>query len=172
VAGEQRTGVRGDRPERNETPAERSDRNWSEILQELRVAQTGVQLLTAFLLSLPFQQRFASITGNQKAVYLTVVLLSVSATGVLIAPVALHRAVFRRHEKTLLVDKAARLAEAGLALLALAVSGVVLLIFLVTVGPGVGVAAGVATAILLLILWAVLPLRARARAVQHPPVQG
>ena len=162
----------GERPERNETPAERSDRNWSEILQELRVAQTGVQLLTAFLLSLPFQQRFATITTNQKVVYLAVVALSVAATGVLIAPVALHRAVFRRHEKEMLVDAAARLAEAGLALLGLAVAGVVLLIFLVTVGPAAGVAAGIGATALLLTLWAVLPLRARRRAGRNQPAPG
>src|ERR1700712_936434 len=112
----------GEPPERHETPAERSDRNWAEMLQELRVAQTGVQLLTAFLLSLPFQQRFATITTNQKVVYLVVVLLSVSATGVLIAPVAVPRAVFRRNEKARLVDFAARLAAIGLALLAGAVT--------------------------------------------------
>src|SRR5690349_4674753 len=81
-------------PFRHETPAERSDRNWSELLQELRVAQTGVQVLTAFLLSLPFQARFEAITSHQKVVYLIVVLLSVAATGVLISPVAVHRAVF------------------------------------------------------------------------------
>src|SRR4051795_3185385 len=70
-------------PLRHETRAERSDRNWNELLQELRVTQTGVQLLTAFLLSLPFQQRFATITTGQKVVYLVTVLLAVSATGVL-----------------------------------------------------------------------------------------
>jgi hypothetical protein len=154
-------------PDRHETPAERSDRNWSELLQELRVAQTGVQLLTAFLLSLPFQQRFATITDGQEAVYLVVVLLSVAATGVLIAPVALHRVVFRRHEKTWLVDTAAWLAQVGLALLALAVAGVVLLIFLVTVGPTAAAAATVGVGAMLLGLWAVLPLRARSRAVRN-----
>ena len=156
-----------DPPERHETPAERSDRNWSELLQELRVAQTGVQLLTAFLLSLPFQQRFATITTNQKVVYLVVVLLSVGATGVLIAPVALHRAVFQRHEKARLVHLAAQLAELGLALLALAVAGVVLLIFLVSAGPVAGIAAFVGTVLLLLALWAALPLRARGWATRE-----
>ncbi len=151
-------------PRRHETPAERSDRNWSELLQELRVAQTGVQVLVAFLLSLPFQSRFATITDAQKVVYLVVVVLSVSAAGVLIAPVALHRAVFQRSAKTPLVDAAARLAEIGLALLALALAGVVLLIFLVVVGPGAGITAGVVMGCLLLALWAVLPYRARRRA--------
>jgi hypothetical protein len=93
-----------------------------------------------------------------------VVLLSVAATGVLIAPVALHRAVFARHEKQQLVHAAALLAEAGLGLLAVAVAGVVLLIFLVVVGTLAGVLVGGATLAGLAILWAVLPLRARARA--------
>lgn len=152
----------GEQPERNETPAERSDRNWAELLQELRVAQTGVQLLTAFLLSLPFQQRFTTITDGQRAVYLAVVLLSVAATGALIAPVAVHRAVFQRHEKPALVSLAAKLAVVGLLLLGTAVAGVVLLIFLVVVSPVGGAVAGAATALLLLVLWAALPLRARA----------
>lgn len=163
VAGQQETRRIRPEPIRNETPAERSDRNWSELLQELRVAQTGVQLLTAFLLSLPFQQRFATITTNQKVVYLVVVLLSVAATGVLIAPVAIHRAVFRRNEKVRLVDLAARLATLGLALLATAVAGVVVLIFLVAVGPGAGVGAGIGVAVLLLVLWAFVPIAARRR---------
>ena len=157
----------GERPERHETPAERSDRNWAELLQELRVAQTGVQLLTAFLLSLPFQQRFLSITDSQRVVYLVVVLLSVSATGTLIAPVALHRAVFQRHEKQKLVLLAAKLAVVGLGLLGVAVAGVVLLIFLVVTGPlGGGLACG-ATLLVLIALWGVMPLRARARTMQR-----
>jgi len=162
-----RRPLRNERPERNETPAERSDRNWAELLQELRVTQTGVQLLTAFLLSLPFQQRFTTITHAQRNVYLAVVLLSVAATGILIAPVALHRAVFQRHEKQKLVDVAARLAVVGLFVLALAVSGVVLLIFLVVTGPVGGAVAGSATMVALLGLWAVIPLRARARSHQR-----
>jgi hypothetical protein len=151
-------------PERNETPAERSDRNWVELLQELRVAQTGVQVLVAFLLSLPFQSRFAEITDNQKVVYLVTVLLSVAAAGVLIAPVALHRAVFQRYAKPHLVASAAVLAIVGLGLLGLALTGVVLLIFLVTVGPAAGLTAGISIACLLFALWLVLPVRARRRA--------
>lgn len=148
-------------PERNETAAERADRNWVELLQELRVAQTGVQVLVAFLLSLPFQSRFEEITDNQKDVYLVVVLLSVSAAGVLIAPVALHRAVFQRFAKTRLVASAAVLAMIGLALLGLSLAGVVLLIFLVAVGPAAGLTACIFVASLLLSLWVVLPYRAR-----------
>jgi Family of unknown function (DUF6328) len=163
VAGQQQERRSRPQPVRNETPAERADRNWSELLQELRVAQTGVQLLTAFLLSLPFQQRFGQITTNQKVVYLVVVLLSVAATGVLIAPVAIHRAVFQRNEKARLVGLAATLATVGLALLATAVTGVVMLIFLVSVGPEAGIVAGAGTGLMLLVLWTVVPLAARRR---------
>jgi hypothetical protein len=151
-------------PERNETTAERSDRNWSELLQELRVAQTGVQLLTAFLLSLPFQTRFTTISSDERRLYLAVVLLAVAATGVLIAPVALHRAVFQRHEKQQLVHAAARLAELGLLLLAAAVTGVVLLIFVVVSGVTAGVVAAGTVTVLLATLWLLLPLGLRRRA--------
>ena len=92
--------------ERHETPAERFDRNWDELLQELRVTQTGVQLLTAFLLSLPLQQRFPDLAAYQHALYLGAVALSVSATGLLVAPVAVHRALFRHHAKGRLVTVA------------------------------------------------------------------
>jgi hypothetical protein len=146
---------RGD--ERNETSAERADRNWAELLQELRVSQTGVQLLTAFLLSLPLQQRFTSLSSAQRAIYLVAVCLSVLATGLLVAPVAVHRAVFQRHEKAELVIVGDRAARAGLAFLALAVSVVVVLIFSVVVG-GVGAAvAGAASISLLGSLWWWLP---------------
>src|SRR5665648_414537 len=70
---------------RSETPAERLDRNWNEILQELRVTQTGIQILTGFLLTVPFQQRFAELTDDQRRIYLTLVVLAAVTTG----PVAL-----------------------------------------------------------------------------------
>ncbi|CAJ60361.1 MULTISPECIES: DUF6328 family protein [Frankia] len=148
---------------RNETAAERADRNWSELLQELRVAQTGVQLLTAFLLSLPFQQRFAALEHEQRWLYLAVVALSVGATGVLVMPVSIHRAVFRHREKEALVRVASRVAQAGLALLALAVAGAIALIFDVVEGRVAGVTAGTATFTLLVILWAIVPAAVRLR---------
>jgi hypothetical protein len=80
-----------DAEERGETPLERLDRNWSDLLQELRVVQTGVQLLTGFLLTLPFQSRFAELHTFQQNVYLTTVACAVAATGFLIVPVLVHR---------------------------------------------------------------------------------
>ena len=145
--------------DRDETQTERADRNWSELLQELRVSQTGVQLLTAFLLSLPLQQRFTQLGTGQLAVYLVAVCLSVVATGLLVAPVAVHRAVFRHHEKAVLVTVGDRVARAGLAMLALAVSDVVILIFSIVIGTGAAVGAGLATALLLAALWWWLPHR-------------
>ena len=101
---------RWDRRERGETEIERLDRNWNSLLQELRVVQTGVQLLTGFLLTLPFQQRFDVLTGHMRVVYLATVGCSVSATVLLIAPVATHRWLFRRHRLQVLVSAAHRCA--------------------------------------------------------------
>ena len=81
--------------DRDETEAQRLDRNWSGLLQELRVAQTGVQLLTGFLLTLPFQQRFTQLDGVMRTVYLVTVACSIGATVLLVAPVSMHRLLFR-----------------------------------------------------------------------------
>src|SRR3954467_14665897 len=99
--------------ERDETPTERLDRNWNDLLQELRVVQTGVQLLTGFLLTLPFQQRFASLNSTERGIYLADVSAAVCSTALLIAPVALHRLLFRQHARAEQVSIAHRLAMAG-----------------------------------------------------------
>lgn len=151
-------------PERDETEAERMDRNWNELLQELRVTQTGVQLLTGFLLSLPFQQRFAATNTFERACYLGTLLLSVAATALLIMPVSYHRIVFRRHDKAHLVAVTNRLAQGGIALLALAVTGVVLLIVEVVVGLRAGLLTAAGTLAAFVVLWGIIPLRERARA--------
>jgi hypothetical protein len=143
------------------------DRNWNELLQELRVTQTGVQLLTAFLLSLPFQQRFRTITSEQKVLYLVTVLLSVSATAFVITPVSLHRAVFRMHDKERLVAFADVTAKIGLVLLALAVTGVAVLIFDFVVGNTAAAIAGTGTFLLFAVLWLLLPLLARRQAAHR-----
>ncbi len=152
---------------RNETPTEQLDRHWAELLQELRVTQTGVQLLTGFLLSLPFQQRFTTLNDTQVGIYLAVVSLSLLSTGLLLAPVSIHRIVFGRHERRELVSVAGRLAQAGLLTLALAITGVALLIFDVTAGPVAGYIVGSVTFVGLLLLWLVAPLRLRNRSRRH-----
>jgi predicted neutral ceramidase superfamily lipid hydrolase len=151
-------------PERNETPTERLDRNWEDLLQELRVVQTGVQLLTGFLLTLPFQSEFATIDAVQRAAYLATVSCAITATGFLVAPVSLHRLIFRRHLRRPMVTVAHYLALTGLFLLAAAIVGVVFLTFSVVSGTTVGVAATAAAALLLVALWAVLPLSIRRQA--------
>ncbi len=152
------------RDSRDETDDERADRNWAELLQELRVTQMGVQILTGFLLTLPFQQRFAELDTAQRNVYLCLVVLSVIATGLLVAPVSLHRMLFRKHLKSRLVTSADRLARVGLVVLALVVTGTVLLIFDVVVGPAAALAAAIGALVLFALLWVALPLELMRRA--------
>src|SRR5213082_1326157 len=102
---------------RGETPLQRVDRAYGEILQEVRVAQTGVQILFAFLLALAFQARFPAITSFQRGVYVVTLMLCAAATALLIAPAAFHRMIYRRRLKQHLVRVANRLAITGLALL-------------------------------------------------------
>src|SRR5260370_2777973 len=108
---------RWDRRERGETEVQRLDRNWNSLLQELRVVQTGVQLLTGFLLTLPFQQRFDVLGDDMRVVYLATVGCSVAATLLLFAPAGMHRLLFRRHRIAVLVSAAHRCAYAGVLLL-------------------------------------------------------
>ncbi|VTR76676.1 DUF6328 family protein [Cellulomonas hominis] len=144
---------------RSETPTERMDRNWNELLQELRVAQTGVQILTGFLLTVPFQQRFLDLDEYQKAVYLVLVVLAVAATGFIVAPVSLHRILFRRHLKRELVESADKMAQTGLAMLALVLAGSALLLFDVVVDRTAGWIAGALVIVGLSVVWLAVPLR-------------
>jgi hypothetical protein len=146
---------------RAETETERMDRNWSTLLQELRVTQTGVQLLTGFLLTLPFQQRFDRLDGLMVGVYAATVACSVAATLALVAPVAIHRVLFRQHRLKTLVSAAHRLAYAGLVLLGLALVGVTFVVFDVVYGR---TAASIAGAVALggfAVLWVTTPLLMR-----------
>ncbi|HEV7788675.1 MAG TPA: DUF6328 family protein [Pseudonocardia sp.] len=161
------SGQRGS-ADRDETPTERLDRNWNDLLQELRVAQTGVQILTGLLLTLPFQPRFVQLPGYLHGVYLVTVALSVGATGLLIAPVSLHRALFRQHARGKLVAAGHSLALAGLALLGLAVTGVVFLIFSTVLGATGGTVAAACAFVLLAALWGVLPWLWRVRTAGRP----
>ena len=113
---------------RQETDTARLDRNLSELLQELRVALPGVQVLFAFLLTIPFNQRFALLTTAQERIYLATLLITTVSAVLLIAPTAYHRITFRKQQKARLVLLANRLAIVGLGFLALAMTGVVLLI--------------------------------------------
>jgi hypothetical protein len=152
-----------DRRERGETPVERLDRNWNSLLQELRVEQTGVQLLTGFLLTLPFQQRFGVLGQSMRMVYLGTVVCSVSATILLIAPVAIHRLLFRRHRLDVLVRAAHHCAQAGLMLLGIALAGMTAIIFAAVAGRGAAVVAATCALALFAGFWIVIPLLLRTR---------
>ncbi|HUH70760.1 MAG TPA: DUF6328 family protein [Mycobacterium sp.] len=154
-----------DRNERGETEIQRLDRNWNSLLQELRVVQTGVQLLTGFLLTLPFQQRFDVLGPHMRNVYLATVGLSVSATVLLIAPVSIHRVLFRRHRLQVLVSAAHRCAYAGLALLGLALTGVTIVIFAAVAGRNAAFIAGACALAMFAFFWWVLPLMLRTRGM-------
>ncbi|MGY1785471.1 DUF6328 family protein [Geodermatophilus sp. SYSU D00698] len=145
------------------------DRNLAELLQELRVAITGVQVLFAFLLGLAFTQRFTELDGFQLTVYTVTLLASALATVALIAPVAFHRLVFRRRRKAVLVVVGDRLLLVGLALLVLAISSGVLLVLDVALGRGPGVVAGVGVLLVGTATWYGLPLWARRADTAHRP---
>jgi len=122
-----------DRP--GESEAQRDDRNFIELLNELRVVGIGVQVLFGFLLSLPFTNRFSRLDAAQRGVYLATVTLAALSTVLLVAPVAYHRLLFRRHEKESVVKITSMLAIAGLSTVGLAVSGAVVLV-VTFVAPG------------------------------------
>jgi hypothetical protein len=113
---------------KNETEKQRWDRNFSDLLQELRVAQTGVQILFAFLLTLPFSSGFPRTTAFQKDVYLVALISAAGATAMIIAPVAFHRALFRQGRKPELVRYAHRMATGGIVLMLISMVSSVLLI--------------------------------------------
>ncbi len=148
---------------RRETETERLDRNWAELLQELRVTQTGTQILTGFLLTLAFQPRFADLDAFQMDVYLALVGLAVLSTALGLAPVSLHRGLFRRRAKKQLVEGASRLLNLTLICVGLLISGVALLIFDVVLGRTAGIVTGIVSAIVLAGLWLALPLSTRPR---------
>jgi hypothetical protein len=146
---------------RDESANERHDRNWSEILQELRVIQTGTQILSGFLLTLAFQQRFTRLDDYQVGTYLALVVVAALATALALAPVALHRALFHRRAKGELVVIANRLLKVTLAAVGLTLAGTTMLVFDVVVGRTAGVLAGSGALLLVVLGWIALPLGVR-----------
>jgi Family of unknown function (DUF6328) len=144
---------------RDETEQERIDRNLQEFLGELRVALPGVQVLFAFLLVVPFNQRFASITDFQKTVYFVTLLFATAATLCLIAPTIHHRIEFRRQDKEHILLLANKLAVAGLGFLAVAMTGAILLITDLLYGSTTTIVATVPVALAFALLWYAVPLR-------------
>jgi len=147
-----------------ETEAERDDRNLIELLQELRVAGLGVQVLFGFLLAIPFTAKFADLSHAQRELYVASLLLAAVATALLLAPVAYHRLVFRQNRKEQLVKDANVLAILGLVAVGLAVSASVLLVVSYVESGAIVVIITVVTVCLFAVLWFVLPMvRRRTR---------
>jgi hypothetical protein len=146
-----------------ETEAERDDRNLIELLQELRVAGLGVQVLFGFLLSIPFTTKFGDLSHAQRGLYVATLLLAAVSTALLLAPVAYHRLVFRQHRKGQLVKDANMLAILGLAAVGLAVSSAVLLVVSYVDRGASVVLITLFVVCLFAALWFVLPLARRSR---------
>lgn len=147
---------------RDESPAERYDRNWSEVLQELRVLQTGTQILTGFLLALAFQPAFADLDEGQKDFYLVLVVLSALSSIIALSPVAVHRTLFRQHAKRTVVAFGHVALITALVTVSLLVVGVVAFVFLVVVDLAASLVSGAILGVLILVVWLVIPAVIRA----------
>jgi uncharacterized protein involved in cysteine biosynthesis len=148
---------------RRETEEERVDRNLQEMLGELRVALPGVQVLFAFLLVVPFNQRFAQVTDFQKTVYFVTLLFTAASTVCLIAPSAHHRIEFRRQNKEAIVRTGNQIVVLGLGLLGIAMTGAVLFVTDVLYGADTTAVAATGVALAFAVLWYAIPLRRRVR---------
>ena len=143
--------------ERDESEAEREDRKYADLLQELRVIQTSAQLTAGFLLTLPFQQRFSDLTTNQERFYLVLVVLAALVTAVVLSPVATHRQLSGRRVKDRVVKAAHTFVSIALGLLALLATGIVVFIFDVLVDLETAVVVGGVLLVLLATLMVVMP---------------
>jgi hypothetical protein len=146
---------------RDESEAERDDRNLAELLQELRVVGLGVQVLFGFLLSLPFTTRFTRLSHDQRGLYVASLVLAAVATALLVGPVAYHRLVFRRGQKESLVRSASVMEILGLITVGLAVSAAVLLVTSYVVGNPAAALISVFVFCVFGILWFAFPLARR-----------
>jgi hypothetical protein len=146
---------------RSETPLERCDRNLVELLQEVRVVQTGVQVLFAFLLTVPLAAHFDRLTAFQRAEYFVTLLVTGAAAVLLIAPTAYHRILFRLGDKEHLVLVANRFTLAGLLCVAVSMVGALMLVTDLLFAAPVVIATTVPAALACLVLWCLLPLRRR-----------
>ncbi|WP_320537221.1 DUF6328 family protein [Pseudarthrobacter sp. IC2-21] len=149
---------------RHETREEQLDRNWAELLQELRVLQTGVQILAGFLLTLPFQQRFEKLDGFQVTLYLVNVVIAALTTAFILLPVSVHRRLFRQRLKETLVSSADTITKLALAGVGMLSVGTAALVFDVTAGRTAGLTAGGILLAVLLVLLVLVPLRLNRRA--------
>ena len=158
--------------ERDESEAEREDRKYDDLLQELRVLQTSAQLTAGFLLTLPFQQAFADLTTGQERCYLALVVLAALVMAVVLSPVAIHRQLAGRRVKGRLVEAAHRLVQVALALLALLATGVVAFVFDVVVELPAAIVAGAALLVVMGALMVALPRTLVGRADRRAEAQA
>ena len=158
---------------RDETASERYDRNWTEILQEFRVTQTGTQIISGFLLTLAFQQLFGSLAGYQVVIYVVLVMLAATTTVIGLAPVSLHRVLFRRHEKRQIVAIGNVLLVIDLVFVSLLTGGVAVFILSVVAQLMLGLLCGSGVFVLLIGLLVILPqLAKRTRRSKLPGSTG
>jgi drug/metabolite transporter (DMT)-like permease len=148
---------------RSESEEERADRNLSDLLQELRVALPGVQVLFAFLLTVPFSQRFDSLSEFEEDLYFGVLISVALATVLLVAPTAGHRILFRRQQKEFIVSLSNRLALAGLLLLAISMTGAIALISHFIFGTTVAVISTIVMAAAFVGFWFFGPIVRRSK---------
>lgn len=153
---------------REETPLERLDRNLEELTGELRVIVTGVQVLFAFLLVVPFNTGFAHVGPFERSVYFVTLLLAAAATVCVIAPSAQHRFLFRHDDKRQIVFTSNRIVIVGLAFLALAMCGCLLLVSTKLFGAATGALTVVVAALPFGLMWFVAPLRRRRQLEDQP----
>ncbi|MFS0893189.1 DUF6328 family protein [Microbacterium sp. 179-I 3D3 NHS] len=152
---------------RDETPNERADRNWLELLQELRVMQTGTQILTGFLLAVAFQPRFTDMDELQRDVYVVLVALAALATILALAPVGMHRALFGHRRKPDLVRIASRIVKIDLFVIGALTIGVTTLIIDFTMNRTAGLVTLVVALVLVVFLWLALPRIMRHRRARN-----
>lgn len=157
---------------RNEGSGERLDRNWSELLQEIRVMQTGVQLLTGFLLTVPFQSKFDELDSSQVALYLALVVGSSVATILLLGVVQLHRILFRHQVKDRLVTQSSTIVKAAIGLVGLLILGVAVLIFDIVLGRLPAISAAVGLLLVMVCLWYLYPRLVRRGAAPFEDGDG
>lgn len=148
---------------RDETATERYDRNWAEVLQELRVLQTGTQILTGFLLAIAFQPGFSDLDEGQRAFYLVLVVFAALSAIIALAPVALHRVVFRQGVKGTVVAYGHAALITALVTVSFLLVGVVAFVFEIVVGPQASWTAAIVLGATILLLWIVLPVLLRIR---------
>jgi amino acid transporter len=165
VGGSRSAGVApsSDRAGDDEQPEERLNRELIELLNELRVALPGVQVLFAFLLTVPFSNRFLMLTGSQRAIYFATFVGTTIATGLFMAPTAYHRIRFRQGDKERMLRTSNRFAIVGIAFLALSVTSAVVLTTDLMFGLGAATVVGLGVLLFLVWVWFAIPLARRIR---------